>query len=308
MPATCKLWRCSYKSVARHLDSCQEGNWLCLPTLALPAVLLNVHKTQPKPNKAHIPQASTFFFFFESSSTWKRKELSLLYKLSEENKNHSRPHLEWKASAQNSFGTVGRSQSVAKILKWSCEEIMRRQPAAVKQKLLKCNLNIILCYWDKILADFQRFFPPNCKQYNSYPGTTPEKKKINLGYFPFRLGPLLLSCPLAPEYVAFQSSAIWQVFCPLYWSKNSMPGCLHHLSHQSQQGDKRWPAGTISLQHCFKGEIPEPVSKGTENKVAPWWKQMHFRCSSSSFFVIVFMVITNRLLRMKKVMGCLKWI
>lgn len=63
MPATCKLWRCSYKSVARHLDSCQEGNWLCLPTLALPAVLLNVHKTQPKPNKAHIPQASTFFFF-----------------------------------------------------------------------------------------------------------------------------------------------------------------------------------------------------------------------------------------------------
>lgn len=185
---------------------------------------------------------------------------------------------------------------------------MRRQPAAVKQKLLKCNLTIILCYWDKILADFQRFFPPNCKQYNSYPGTTPEKKKINLGYFPFRLGPLLLSCPLAPEYVAFQSSAIWQVFCPLYWSKNSMPGCLHHLSHQSQQGDKRWPAGTISLQHCFKGEIPEPVSKGTENKVARWWKQMHFRCSSSSFFVIVFMVITNRLLRMKKVMGCLKWI
>lgn len=64
MPATCKLWRCSYKSVARHLDSCQEGNWLCLPTLALPAVLLNVHKTQPKPNKAHIPQASTFFFFW----------------------------------------------------------------------------------------------------------------------------------------------------------------------------------------------------------------------------------------------------
>lgn len=68
MPAMCKLWRCSYKSVARHLDSCREGNWFCLPTLALPAVLLNVHKTQPKPNKANIPRASTFFYF-ESSCT-----------------------------------------------------------------------------------------------------------------------------------------------------------------------------------------------------------------------------------------------
>lgn len=62
MPAMCKLWRCSYKSMARHLDSCQEGSWFCLPTLALPAVLLNVHKTQPKPNKANIPKHPLFFW------------------------------------------------------------------------------------------------------------------------------------------------------------------------------------------------------------------------------------------------------
>ena len=71
-----------HKSVTQHLDICQEQNRSCLPTWTLPAVLLNNHKTQPKPNKANILQA--FTSSVESSSAWTRKESRLLFKFSEE--------------------------------------------------------------------------------------------------------------------------------------------------------------------------------------------------------------------------------
>lgn len=66
------------------------------------------------------------------------------------------------------------------------------------------------------------------------------------------------------------------------------------------RGDKRWTAGTISLEYHFKGEIPEPVSKGIENRELHGedTKANAFQMELLIFSTTLAMVIRNTLLRM----------